>query len=238
MKVAFAINGALAIAVSVATAKLVFGDVALWPVIGVAVVASLVSGLGAGNLGEGIINTIITGVTGMVVVSYHLSISFPALWSQLFLSAVIGICSGHLVLGTYNEFFPRSLNIRFRKKQILKAVASYIFRCNDLEDQRRKGELSDEWAYFIHGGIHCHYENLKTGEVVEAPIEERETPEDIDPYFFKKYVTSTNSFPEVARLIEVHDMEKILKVVSGGDLKMLSEIAINAMAEEDPTEYK
>lgn len=111
-----------------------------------------------------------------------------------------------------------SENIHIHKKQIIEAVDSYIARCIHLEEQRLQEKLSDEWETFVHGG-HCRYENFDTGETVEAPLEITEKPENVDPYFFAKYVKSINLFPEVASLItdDFHDTARILDVIYGGN---------------------
>ena len=103
------------------------------------------------------------------------------------------------------------------KKKTIEAVDSYTSRCIQLEEQRLQKKLSDEWEVFIHGND-CCYENLNTGETVEAPLGITEKPERIDPYFFAKYVKSINLFPEVANLIkdDYHDSLKILDAVYEG----------------------
>lgn len=75
--------------------------------------------------------------------------------------------------------------IHIHKKQIIEAVDSYIARCIHLEEQRLQEKLSDEWETFVHGG-HCRYENLDTGEMVEAPIEITAKPENVDPYLLQR----------------------------------------------------
>ncbi len=106
--------------------------------------------------------------------------------------------------------------IQKHKTQIIEAIDSYIARCIHLEEQRLQGKLLDEWDNYVHGG-HCRYENLVTGETVEAPLEIKEKQKDVDPYFLAEYIKSTKLFPEVANLIsdKFHDTARILDVLYG-----------------------
>jgi hypothetical protein len=59
-------------------------------------------------------------------------------------------------------------------------------------DKRQIGKLKD-WRYFVHG-FHCGFENTKTGQIIEVPLVFGQEFGDLDPYFFSKYIKSTQKY--------------------------------------------
>jgi hypothetical protein len=98
--------------------------------------------------------------------------------------------------------------------EVVRAIRDYRSTCASLADQYRRGTLSPEWEAAEHGR-HCHFENSRTGQEVEAPLQESTNPIDVDPYFFAKFVRTTRDHAAVAGLIKepFHDAVRILEVV-------------------------
>jgi hypothetical protein len=102
-----------------------------------------------------------------------------------------------------------------RRAEVLRAIAEYRRACAELVGQHRAGTLPREWRADEHGE-HCRFESRRTGQVVEAPLQEGADPGRIDPYFFAEFVKTTAGLEPVAELIEnnFHDGARILEVVS------------------------
>jgi hypothetical protein len=97
---------------------------------------------------------------------------------------------------------------------IRKAINAYIDACASLLSQFQAGRISSDWDSFEHGS-HCCFENTITGQIVEVPLSGAPTLAQVDPYFFAKYVKSSNEFPSVAKLLkdDFHDAARILDIV-------------------------
>ena len=98
------------------------------------------------------------------------------------------------------------------RRDIIRAIRAYRRTCLALVEAYRSGSLSEDWAADEHGE-HCRFENTRTGEIVEAPLDESGEP--LDPYFFAEFVKSTPEMAGVASLIasDFHDAVRILEVV-------------------------
>lgn len=115
---------------------------------------------------------------------------------------------------TLQAVIPLSV-IEQYKARFQQAVQDYIQTAQSLSQLSEDSpELQDEWDMFQHGR-HCRYENLNTGQWLEVPMEEALTPETIDPYFFSRFIKTTDSFSDIADLIEdeFHDSERVLHVL-------------------------
>jgi hypothetical protein len=87
-----------------------------------------------------------------------------------------------------------------RRAAVFRALADYRRAGVALVEQHRADTLPPEWRATEHGG-HCRFENLRTGQVVEAPVREWADPERVDPYFFAEFVKTTAELAAVAELI-------------------------------------
>ena len=58
--------------------------------------------------------------------------------------------------------------------------------------KRSKGKI-ENWSYYVHG-YHCGFENDSTGQVIEAPLVFGQEFGDLDPYFFTRYIKSTQKY--------------------------------------------
>lgn len=56
-------------------------------------------------------------------------------------------------------------------------------------DERQIGKL-DDWRYNIHG-VHCGFENSKTGQIIEVSLTFPMEFGDLDPYFFSQFIKTT-----------------------------------------------
>lgn len=56
-------------------------------------------------------------------------------------------------------------------------------------DERQIGKL-DDWRYDIHG-IHCGFENSKTGQFIEVSLNVPNEFGGLDPYFFSQFIKTT-----------------------------------------------
>lgn len=104
------------------------------------------------------------------------------------------------------------------KSRFQQAIQDYIQTAQWLSQLNKESPvLQDEWEMFQHGR-HCRYENLNTGQWLEVPLEEALTPETMDPYFFSRFIKTTDSFSDIADLIEdeFHDSERVLREISVG----------------------
>jgi hypothetical protein len=99
--------------------------------------------------------------------------------------------------------------------EIRQAVAEYIEACSTML-ALYAGKLPAEWSSFVHGG-HRRFENSITGQVVEAPLSGAPAAQEVDPYFFAKFVKSTAALESVAQLIahDFHDAARMLRIVFG-----------------------
>lgn len=67
-----------------------------------------------------------------------------------------------------------------------------------IADDQITGVLNDEWDYFFHG-MQCRFDNIKTGQVVDAQLKNYGyLPDMLDPGFFLKYVNTTEKYADVA----------------------------------------
>lgn len=71
--------------------------------------------------------------------------------------------------------------------------------------------ISNEWDTFRHGQ-HIRFTNKKSEQIVEAPILGISTISQVDPYFWGKFVASTEKYSAINNLIEdtFHDSARIL----------------------------
>ncbi len=56
-----------------------------------------------------------------------------------------------------------------KKDEILSAIKSYIDSCVTLLAKYKNGKISKDWDIYKHGD-HQRFENLTTGQIVEAPL--------------------------------------------------------------------
>lgn len=60
------------------------------------------------------------------------------------------------------------------------------------KNHKPKGKMG-EWNYFFHG-YHCFFENRKTKQEIEVPLTYGEEYGELDPYFFSRFIKTSNSF--------------------------------------------
>jgi hypothetical protein len=96
--------------------------------------------------------------------------------------------------------------------EISQAIASYYQACATLVSKYESGSLPSDWQTDEHGE-HCKFENLRTGQVVEAPLFESVEP---DAYFFAEFVKTTVGMEPIAKMIGdkyFHNGLRILEIV-------------------------
>jgi hypothetical protein len=61
--------------------------------------------------------------------------------------------------------------------------------------KRSKKQLGkvNEWKYYLHG-IHCGFQNEKTGQIIEVCLVFGLEFGDLDPYFFSRFIKSTSEY--------------------------------------------
>lgn len=105
-----------------------------------------------------------------------------------------------------------------RRDDVWRAVDEYRRTCATLVTQYTVGTMSDDWDADEHGR-HCRFENRRTGQVVEAPLERESAhlPLRVDPFFFSAFVHTTPGWEPVAELIRdwFHDGVQVLETVAG-----------------------
>lgn len=92
------------------------------------------------------------------------------------------------------------------------SISHYINLCNQLMiDLENNPNISKEWDTFRHGQ-HIQFTNKKSEQIVEAPILGISTISQVDPYFWGKFVASTEKYNTINDLIEdtFHDSARIL----------------------------
>jgi len=104
--------------------------------------------------------------------------------------------------------------VRSHEYEIRAAMTDYIETCAQLLTLQQTDRLPPEWSTDDHGGDRC-FTNSATGQVVEAPLEHLLTSENMDPYFFSRFVKSTPRHRPVADLIsdDFHDALKMLRIL-------------------------
>jgi hypothetical protein len=60
------------------------------------------------------------------------------------------------------------------------------------ELEKQRGKMGD-WNFYLHG-IHCAFENKKTGQYIEVLLVFGHEFGDLDPYFFSLYIKSTKEY--------------------------------------------
>ncbi|MFK7980949.1 MAG: hypothetical protein AB8G86_13270 [Saprospiraceae bacterium] len=85
------------------------------------------------------------------------------------------------------------------------------------------GNIGD-WKYFFHG-IHCAFTNLKTEQYIETPLSYGLEFGELDPYFFSKFINSTNEYKPLPIFIydDFWDGRRILnKMVELGKFEIIN----------------
>ncbi|QTE37589.1 hypothetical protein J3L18_00545 [Mucilaginibacter gossypii] len=60
---------------------------------------------------------------------------------------------------------------------------------------KKQSGIIKEWRYFLHG-FHCGFEHKRSGQIIEVPLVFGLEFGDLDPYFFTRFIKSTqNYFP-------------------------------------------
>jgi hypothetical protein len=82
---------------------------------------------------------------------------------------------------------------------------------NQYKNGRQKGEMN-AWKYFIHG-FDCGFENKKTRQVIEVSLVFGLEFGTLDPYFFTRYIKSTDIYKPLPVEIyeDYHDGVRILE---------------------------
>jgi hypothetical protein len=61
-----------------------------------------------------------------------------------------------------------------------------------LANKKQRGAIK-EWRYFLHG-FHCGFEHKKSGQIIEVPLVFGLEFGDLDPYFFTRFIKSTQDY--------------------------------------------
>lgn len=95
------------------------------------------------------------------------------------------------------------------------ALKSYFSSCASLLKRYESGDVPDEW-YTDEHGEHVLFENVKTGQTIEVPLDGPPSLEDVDPYFFSQFVCTSEAHPRVSQLIDdyFHDGARIIEVIN------------------------
>lgn len=64
---------------------------------------------------------------------------------------------------------------------------------NELKRDGRSNGKVEGWNYYVHG-FHCGFVNIKTKQEIEVPLVFGQEFGDLDPYFFSKYIKSTQKY--------------------------------------------
>lgn len=64
---------------------------------------------------------------------------------------------------------------------------------NELKRDKRSFGKIENWNYFVHG-FHCGFQNFITKQQIEVPLVFGEEFGDLDPYFFSKFIKSTQKY--------------------------------------------
>jgi len=77
-----------------------------------------------------------------------------------------------------------------------------------------KNELSDNWCFDVHGE-HCLFTNKKTKQELEVYLSNKENIGNLDPYFFYRFLLTTNEFNHLTKYFEspFKDMSDFFKVL-------------------------
>jgi hypothetical protein len=94
--------------------------------------------------------------------------------------------------------------------------------------------LSGNWWFDVHGE-HCMFENLTTGQIIEVSISDKDSVENLDPYFFHNFLKTTetlkhlakyfgNPFNDTLYFFEELERQKILTKICGVQFRKLRTI--------------
>ncbi len=64
---------------------------------------------------------------------------------------------------------------------------------NELKRDGRSNGKVEGWNYYVHG-FHCGFVNIKTKQEIEVPLVFGQEFGDLDPYFFSKFIKSTQKY--------------------------------------------
>ena len=99
-------------------------------------------------------------------------------------------------------------------REIGAAVTGYIEACSNMLAKYTASSLAEEWSSETHGD-HRRFENDRTGQIIEAPLDGAPEPSRVDPYFLASFAKSTPSHEVVARLLkdDFHDAARMLDIL-------------------------
>ena len=74
----------------------------------------------------------------------------------------------------------------------------------------------NEWSFFFHGG-NCRFDNLNTGQILDIKFTNSPEFGHIDPYFFFLYMTTTDKFKGLEKVVtEDNIMEAVNMLLAEG----------------------
>ena len=94
------------------------------------------------------------------------------------------------------------------------AIEEYIKTCHVLKNKYIEEILEEDWEFNEHGLEIC-FTHKVTGQTVEVPLMGPITLDNIDPYFFGKFIETTSGLSVVSSLINdtFHDSARILDII-------------------------
>jgi hypothetical protein len=101
----------------------------------------------------------------------------------------------------------------------------HYYEIQDADFLNGQKALSGDWSFFVHGE-HCMFENLRSGQILEVSLGNKESIGNLDPYFFYNFLKTTvelnhltkyfvNPFSSTLDFFEKLERENILTTVFG-----------------------
>jgi hypothetical protein len=70
-------------------------------------------------------------------------------------------------------------------------------------------ELSENWIYDVHGE-HCNFWNNETGQNIEVSLGENKFIENLDPYFFYKFIKTSEKYKHLIKYFQENPFNKMI----------------------------
>jgi hypothetical protein len=80
-----------------------------------------------------------------------------------------------------------------------------------IENCHESNGLSENWNYDVHGE-HCDFWNIKTGQKIVVSLGENKWIENVDPYFFYKYLETSDKYKGIAKYFEENPYVKMCDI--------------------------
>ena len=93
----------------------------------------------------------------------------------------------------YRELGSKLIHLLIQKKKIKLNREFPFLTFNRIKGRKSQSGKLGEWNYFFHG-YHCGFKNIKTKQEIEVPFMFGMEFGDLNPYFFSRYIKSTQEY--------------------------------------------